>query len=101
MTFSRLTWIADWHMRDETYTKALAEIIVKVISATARDAPHMVDGLLHHETDLAIREHYTDTWGKTRSDFWNYTAARFRVCPTVSSLTLLTAFRARSRDKVS
>jgi TnpA family transposase len=38
---------------------------VKVISATARDAPHMVDGLLYHETDLAIREHYSDTWGFT------------------------------------
>lgn len=27
MTFARLTWMFDWHMRDETYTKALAEVI--------------------------------------------------------------------------
>jgi TnpA family transposase len=36
---------------------------VKVISSAVRDAPHMVDGLLYHETDLHIHEHYTDTWG--------------------------------------
>ena len=27
MTFNRLAWVVDWHVRDETYTKALAEII--------------------------------------------------------------------------
>ncbi len=36
---------------------------VKVISSTVRDAPHMIDGLLYHETDLQIHEHYSDTWG--------------------------------------
>ncbi|MGI9060491.1 MAG: Tn3 family transposase [Ktedonobacteraceae bacterium] len=126
MTFNRLAWVADWNVRDETYTKALAEVInyhhrvpfaaywgdgttsssdgqrfkaggrpeataqvnlrygtepgvtfythlsdqygpfnVKVISSSVRDAPHMVDGLLYHETELPIHEHYTDTWGYT------------------------------------
>jgi hypothetical protein len=27
MTFNRLAWVADWNVRDETYTKALAEVI--------------------------------------------------------------------------
>jgi hypothetical protein len=27
MTFNQLAWMVDWHVRDETYTKALAEII--------------------------------------------------------------------------
>jgi hypothetical protein len=26
-TFARLSWLAAWHIRDETYTKALAEIL--------------------------------------------------------------------------
>lgn len=29
----------------------------------ARDALYVLDGLLHHETDLMIEEHYTDTAG--------------------------------------
>lgn len=33
----------------------------KVINTNARDAVHVIDGLLHHETDLHIEEHYTDT----------------------------------------
>jgi hypothetical protein len=128
MTFDRLAWLADWYIRDETHTKALAEVInyqhgvpfasywgdgttsssdgqrfkvggqseatgqvnlrygtepgitfythlsdqygpyrVKVISSSVRDAPHMIDGLLYHETDLQIHEHYTDTWCKLRN----------------------------------
>jgi hypothetical protein len=27
LTFVRLSWTADWHIREETYSKALAEII--------------------------------------------------------------------------
>jgi hypothetical protein len=26
-SLSRLSWIVDWHVRDETYSKALAEIV--------------------------------------------------------------------------
>ena len=37
----------------------------KVISATVRDATHVLDGLLYHESDLRIEEHYTDTAGFT------------------------------------
>lgn len=32
----------------------------KVIHTNSRDAIHVLDGLLHHETDLNIEEHYTD-----------------------------------------
>jgi TnpA family transposase len=35
----------------------------KAISSTVRDAPHVLDGLLGHDTDLRIREHYTDISG--------------------------------------
>lgn len=35
----------------------------KIIHTNSRDAIHVLDGLLHHETDLNIEEHYTDTAG--------------------------------------
>ena len=37
----------------------------KVIAATASEAPHVLDGLLYHDTGLAIEEHYTDSGGVT------------------------------------
>ncbi len=27
MTFERLAWVSDWHVRDETYRGALAELV--------------------------------------------------------------------------
>lgn len=35
----------------------------KVINTNARDAVHVIDGLLHHESNLSIEEHSTDTAG--------------------------------------
>lgn len=32
----------------------------KIINTNARDAVHVIDGLLHHESDLSIEEHYTE-----------------------------------------
>ena len=37
----------------------------KVINTNARDAVHVIDGLLYQETDLNIEEHYTDIAGYT------------------------------------
>jgi hypothetical protein len=33
----------------------------EVIAATANEAPHVLDGLLYHQSSLVINEHYTDT----------------------------------------
>lgn len=41
----------------------------KVINTNARDAVHVIDGLLEHETELCINEHYTDTAGYTDQVF--------------------------------
>ena len=121
---SRLLWIAEWHVRDETYQAVIACSIdaihaqpfttvwgdgdtsssdgqffragghgearadynakygsepgvkfythvsdrygpfySKVIAANASEAPHVLDGLMHHESSINIREHYTDTAG--------------------------------------
>ncbi|MDP9424736.1 MAG: Tn3 family transposase [Actinomycetota bacterium] len=125
ITYERLAWASDWHVRDETYQGAVAEIVnfhhrlpfagnwgggrtsssdgqryqagghkaftsqinarygrepgvmfythvsdqyapfySKVISTGVRDATHVLDGLLYHETDLNIEEHFTDSEGR-------------------------------------
>jgi len=121
----QLAWAHDWHIRDETYSAALARLVdaqgalplariwgegkprhrttvfsgrrpreaiadvnarhgdepgvsfythvsdqfspyhTKVIAATASEAPHVLDGLLNHQSGLRIEEHYTDTGGAT------------------------------------
>jgi len=147
LTFDRLSWTADWHIREETYSKALAEIInvhhklpfaghwgdgttsssdgqafpistrrpatatinakygrdptvtfythvsdqygpfhTKVINSTVRDALHVLDGLLGHDTDLRIREHYTDTAGFTDQVFGTCHMLGFRFAPRIRDL---------------
>jgi len=122
VTYERLAWAADWHVREETYQRAIAEVVnahyrlpfsrnwgagttsssdgqvffaggpkdvlsqpnakygrdrgvafythvsgqyapfySRVINTTVRDAIHVLDGLLYHESDLDIAEHHTDT----------------------------------------
>ena len=147
LTFDRLSWTADWHIREETYSKALAEIInvhhklpfarhwgdgttsssdgqafpistrrpttatinakygrdptvtfythvsdqygpfhTKVINSTVRDALHVLDGLLGHDTDLRIKEHYTDTAGFTDQVFGTCHMLGFRFAPRIRDL---------------
>lgn len=54
---------------------------VKVISAATHEAPYVLDGLLHHSTDLNISEHYTDTGGATDHVFALCAMLGFRFCP--------------------
>ena len=147
ISLSTLSRIATWHIRDETYAKALAEIVnhqhrlefaghwgdgttsssdgqrfkaggggegigsvnarygnepgatfythisdqyapfhSKLISATVRDATHVLDGLLYHETDLRIEEHYTDTGGFTDHVFALCHLLGFRFAPRIRNL---------------
>jgi TnpA family transposase len=48
------------HISDQ-YTPFYTRVIV----ANVRDATYVLDGLLYHESDLRIEEHYTDTAGFT------------------------------------
>jgi len=59
----------------------------KVINTNARDAVHVIDGLLHHETDLAIEEHYTDTAGYTDQVFGLTHLLGFRFAPRLRDLS--------------
>jgi TnpA family transposase len=147
MSLSRLLWTAEWHIRDETYTAALASLVeaihaqpfsalwgdgdtsssdgqffkaggrgearaeynarygskpgvkfythvsdrfapfhTKVIAASAGEAAHVLDGLLHHETSLAIREHYTNTGGAADYVFGLCHMLGFRFAPRIRDL---------------
>lgn len=58
----------------------------KVINTNSRDAVHVIDGLLHHETDLVIEEHYTDTAGYTDQVFGLTHLLGFRFAPRLRDL---------------
>ena len=146
-TYAKLTWLQAWHIRDETYSAGLAELVnaqfrqpfaaywgdgttsssdgqnfkaggrgqfagqvnlkygqepgvqfythisdqyapfhTKVINATVRDATHVLDGLLYHESDLRIEEHYTDTAGFTDHVFALMHLLGFRFAPRIRDL---------------
>ena len=146
-SYAKLSWLQAWHIRDETYSAALAEVVnaqyrqpfalwwgkgatsssdgqhfkaggrgqfagqmnprygsepgvqfythvsdqyapfhTKVINATVRDATHVLDGLLYHESDLRIEEHYTDTTGFTDHVFALMHLLGFRFAPRIRDL---------------
>ena len=125
-SYANLSWLQACHIRDETYSAALAELVnaqwrqpfaghsgdgtasssygqrfraggktestghinpkygaepgklfythlsdqyapfsSRVVNVGVRDSTFVLDGLLHHESDLRIEEHYTDTAGFT------------------------------------
>ena len=65
---------------------------VNVINTNARDATHVIDGLLRHETDLAVHEHYTDTAGYTDQVFGLTHMLGFRFAPRIRDLADSTLF---------
>ncbi len=144
---SKLLWIAEWHVRDETYQAALACLVdaihahpftkiwgdgdtsssdgqffragghgearadynakygsepgvkfythvsdryapfhTKVIAANASEAAHVLDGLMHHESSLDIREHFTDTAGAIDHVFGMCGLLGFRFAPRIRDL---------------
>ena len=146
-TYAKLTWLQAWHVRDETYSAGLAELVnaqqnqsfaahwgdgttsssdgqnfktggrgqfagqvnlkygqepgiqfythindqyapfySRVINATVRDSTYVLDGLLHHESDLRIEEHYTDTAGFTDHVFGLMQLLGFRFAPRIRDL---------------
>ncbi len=58
----------------------------KVIAATASEAPHVLDGLLYHQTGLQIEEHYTDTGGATDHVFALCHLFGFRFAPRLRDI---------------
>jgi TnpA family transposase len=58
----------------------------KVINVGVRDATYVLDGLLYHESDLRIEEHYTDTAGFTDHVFALMHLLGFRFAPRTRDL---------------
>jgi len=146
-SYARLAWLQAWHIRDETYAAALAELTnaqarypfaahwgdgtssssdgqrfraggqgegvghlnakygseagvtfythiadhyapfhMKTIHAPVRDSTYVLDGLLYHESDLRIEEHYTDTAGFTDHVFALMHLLKFRFAPRIRDL---------------
>jgi TnpA family transposase len=139
-------WLQAWHIRDETYSAALAELVnaqfrhpfaehwgdgttsssdgqnfrtgskaestghinpkygsspggrstpisppvravhTKVVNVGVRDSTYVLDGLLYHESDLRIEEHYTDTAGFTDHVFALMHLLGFRFAPRIRDL---------------
>jgi len=59
----------------------------KVINTNDRDAIHIVDGLLGHETELNIEQHSTDTAGYTDLVFGLTHLLGFRFAPRIRDLS--------------
>jgi TnpA family transposase len=146
-SLAKLAWLVAWHIRDDTYSRALAELVnyqhrlpfaahwgegttsssdgqrfhsgghglasgfrnlkygpepgvlfythisdqyapfhTKVIHANVRDATHVLDGLLYHESDLRIEEHYTDTAGFTDQVFGLCPILGYSFAPRIADL---------------
>jgi TnpA family transposase len=64
----------------------LRSCIRKVIAANVSEAAHILDGLLHHECALEIREHYTDTAGAIDHVFGLCHLLGFRLAPRIRDL---------------
>ncbi|AXI24628.1 Tn3 transposase DDE domain protein [Cardinium endosymbiont of Sogatella furcifera] len=68
------------HISDQ-YSPFYTRVISRV-----RDSTHILDGLLYHESDLEIREHYTDTSGFTDHVFAIMHLLGFEFCPRIRDL---------------
>lgn len=64
----------------------IAAVPIIAFNTNARDAVHVIDGLLHHETELNIEEHYTDTAGYTDQVFGLSHLLGFRFAPRLRDL---------------
>ena len=156
---SRLLWIAEWHVRDETYQAALACLVdaihaqpftriwgdgdtsssdgqffragghgearadynakygsepgvkfythvsdryapfySKVIAANASEAAHVLDGLMHHESSIDVREHYTDTAGAIDHVFGLCQLLGFHFAPRIRDLADRRLYVVDARD---
>ena len=60
---------------------------IKVISTGDREATHVLDGLMYHESDIQVEEHYTDTNGYTEQVFAMCHLQGFRFAPRIRDIT--------------
>ncbi|CAG2150243.1 Tn3 family transposase ISAcsp1 [Cupriavidus campinensis] len=58
----------------------------KLVNVGVRDSTYVLDGLLYHESDLRVQEHYTDTNGFTDHVFALMHLLGFRFSPRIRDL---------------
>jgi TnpA family transposase len=58
----------------------------KLVNVGVRESTYVLDGLLYHESDLRIEEHYTDTAGFTDHVFGLMHLLGFRFAPRIRDL---------------
>ncbi len=58
----------------------------RILNVGVRDATYVLDGLLYHESDLRIEEHYTDTAGFTDQVFGMMHLLGFKLAPRIRNL---------------
>ena len=63
-----------------------APFSTRLINVGVRDSTYVLDGLLYHESDLRIEEHYTDTAGFTDHVFALMHLLGFRFAPRIRDL---------------
>jgi TnpA family transposase len=63
-----------------------APFSTRVVNVGIRDSTYVLDGLLYHESDLRIEEHYTDTAGFTDHVFALMHLLGFRFAPRIRDL---------------
>jgi Tn3 transposase DDE domain len=146
-TYAKLSWLQAWHIREDTYSAGLAELVnaqfhhafaenwsdgttsssdgqrfrvggkaestghvnpkydnkpgkqvythisnqyapyhTKLVNVGPRDSTYVLDGLLYHESELRIEEHYTDTAGFTDHVFALMHLLGFRFAPRIRDL---------------
>lgn len=73
----------------------LGPYYAQLIESTASEAAYIVDGLLYHETELRIREHYADTRGYTDLVFGLCHLLGFRFAPRLRDVSERRLFRLR------
>ncbi|PXX51588.1 Transposase and inactivated derivatives, TnpA family [Pseudomonas sp. LAMO17WK12:I10] len=102
MTYAKLSWLQAWHIRDETYSAALAELVNSQFNHTfaanwgdgttsSSDGQRFRAGGRGESTgrvnpDLRIEEHYTDSADFTDHVFALMHLLGFRLAPRIRDL---------------
>ena len=67
-----------------TYSTRFNDFALEFYSFVADNyAPFVLDGVLYHESDLDLEEHYTDTHGYTEINFAAFAMIGMRFCPRI------------------
>jgi len=69
----------------------------KVIVATDREAPYVLDEILGNQTDVPITEHATDTHGASLINFALFDLVGLQLSPRIRDLGKITLYRTGTR----